>query len=63
MSAQLTIIDAGEATLLEIAALAQSRGLVLIERNGETKLCPPSLVPEGWHRSAVRVKAAAQTQV
>ena len=59
MSAQLTILDVSEATLLEVATLAKARGLVLIERHGQTRLCPPSLVPDGWHRSAVRVKQSA----
>ncbi len=54
--AGLNVITPGDATLLEIAALAARSGVVLVERGGKTALCGEKAIPEGWHRLAVREK-------
>ena len=55
----LKLINDERATIAEVAKLAQSGGVAVVERGGEFAFCDQRAIPSGWHRFGINDKAAA----
>lgn len=56
---RLQLINGDHAVMADIAKLAQSGGVAVVERGGEFAFCDRQDIPAGWKRFTINEKAAA----
>lgn len=57
--ARLKLINNEHAAMVDIAEMAQSGGVAVVERGGEFAFCAANEIPQGWHRFGIHQKVAA----
>lgn len=57
--ARMKLINDHTTPMHEVAQLAQSAGVAVVERGGEFAFCDAKQVPAGWHRFSIGQKRAA----